>query len=96
MDKKRWRPSRWMGGSGARRGRGSNATTGQGGRQEAVARQQAEAPANSRQWHDKMQHNNQPEWMRDNHTREQEGHNRVQGLKVVAGGVCVLTCPLGW
>jgi hypothetical protein len=25
--------------------------------------------------------------MRDEHTREQEGHNGVQGLKVVAGGM---------
>jgi hypothetical protein len=28
--------------------------------------------------------------MRDNHTREQKGHNRVQGLKVVAGGITTI------
>ena len=42
MDKKRWR-HRPMGCGGVRRGRGGYATTSQGGQQEAVARQQAEA-----------------------------------------------------
>ncbi len=31
--------------------------------------------------------NNQPGWMRDNHTIEQEEHDGVQGLKAVVGGM---------
>jgi hypothetical protein len=46
-----------------------------------------EVLADRRRWRDKMQQNNQSGWMRDNHTREQEGHDRVQGLKAVAGGM---------
>ncbi len=37
MDKKRWR-LRWTGGGGTRRGGDNDATTGQGGRQEAAVR----------------------------------------------------------
>jgi hypothetical protein len=76
--------------SGARRGGGSNATTSQGRQQEAAVRGQAEAPVERRQGHDKIQWNNQPEWMRDNHTREQEGHNGAQGSKVVVGGMTTI------
>ncbi len=86
MDEKRWRP-RWPGGSGARRGRGGDATTSQGGQQEAAAKQQVEAPADRRRQCDKMRCNNQPGWMSDNNTREREGCNGVQGLKIVAGDV---------
>ncbi len=73
--------------SGARRGGGGDATTSQGGQWEVVVRRQAEAPADRRHWHDKMQRNNQPGWMRDDYTWDLEGHDRVQGLKLVAGGM---------
>jgi hypothetical protein len=70
-----------------KRGGGSGATTSQDGQQEAAARQQVEAPANRRRRHDEMRCNNQPGWMRDDHTREQQGHNGMQGWKVVTGGM---------
>jgi hypothetical protein len=70
-----------MGVGGARKGGGGNATTSHSGQQEAAARRQAEALADRRQWRDEMQRNNQPGWMRDNYTKEQEGHNGMQGLK---------------
>ncbi len=76
--------------SGARRGGGGNATTSQVGQQEAAARQQAEAPVDRRGRRDEMQCNNQPGPMRDNHTREQEGHNEVHGLKAVAEGMTTI------
>ncbi len=50
-------------------------------------RQQAEAPADMSQQCVEMRHNNQPGQMRDDHTRECEGHNGVQGLKTVGGGM---------
>ncbi len=68
-DKKRWK-SRQMGGGGARKGGGGNTTTSHGGHQEAAAKQLAEAPVDRRWRRDEMQRNNQPGWMRDNHTRE--------------------------
>jgi hypothetical protein len=34
-----------------------------------------------------MHCNNQPGQMRDDHTREKEGHHGVQGLKAVAGEI---------
>jgi hypothetical protein len=37
-----------------------------------------------------MQCNNQPERMRDDHIREQEGHGGVQGLKVVVRGMIIV------
>ncbi len=73
-------PGRW-GGGGAMRGEGGDATTGQGRQQETAARWQVEAPADRRPRHDKMQCTNQPGMMRDNHTREQGRHDRVQGLR---------------
>jgi hypothetical protein len=34
--------------------------------------------------------NNQPGQMKDDHTREREGHGRVHVLKVVAGGMTTI------
>ncbi len=46
----------------------------------------AEALTDRRWRHDVMRCNNQPWRMRDNHTREWEEHDRVQGLDAVAEG----------